>query len=83
VPAGTPANLRNAFPRRTPIGRASAAEVKSGYGLNTDIELRMLRVARRLGAHSVPENRAEADYIERLEKEMMPAVAAADLAELA
>ncbi|HTW92945.1 MAG TPA: hypothetical protein VMH22_14735 [bacterium] len=57
--------------------------MKSGYGLNTDIELRMLRVARRLGAHSVPENRAEADYIERLEKEMMPAVAAADLAELA
>ena len=71
----------------------TTVEVKSGYGLDTEAELRMLRVARRLGelefcrvvptfmgAHSVPKGTAKADYIERLETEMIPAVAAAELA---
>jgi len=71
----------------------TTVEVKSGYGLDTVTELRMLRVARRLGelklcrvvptflgAHSVPKRTAKADYIERLENEMIPAVAAAGLA---
>jgi len=71
----------------------TTVEVKSGYGLETEAELRMLRVARRLGelelcrvvptfmgAHSVPKGMAKADYIERLEVEMIPAVAAAGLA---
>jgi len=71
----------------------TTVEVKSGYGLDTEAELRMLRVARRLGelefcrvvrtfmgAHSVPKGTAKADYIDRLETEMIPAVAAAELA---
>ena len=71
----------------------TTVEVKSGYGLDTETELRMLRVARRLGelgfcrvvptflgAHSVPKRTPKADYIERLETEMIPAVAAAGLA---
>jgi imidazolonepropionase len=71
----------------------TTVEVKSGYGLDTEAELRMLRVARRLGelefcrvvptfmgAHSVPKGTPKADYIERLEIEMIPAVAAAGLA---
>ena len=71
----------------------TTVEVKSGYGLDTEAELRMLRVARRLGelefcrvvptfmgAHSVPKGTPKADYIERLEIEMIPAVAGAELA---
>jgi imidazolonepropionase len=71
----------------------TTVEVKSGYGLDTEAELRMLRVARRLGelefcrvvptfmgAHSVPKGTPKADYIERLETEMIPAVAGAELA---
>jgi imidazolonepropionase len=71
----------------------TTVEVKSGYGLDTEAELKMLRVARRLGeldfcrvvptflgAHSVPKRTPKADYIERLELEMIPAVAAAGLA---
>jgi imidazolonepropionase len=71
----------------------TTVEVKSGYGLDTEVELRMLRVARRLGelgfcrvvptflgAHSVPRRTPKAVYIERLEKEMIPAVTAAGLA---
>jgi imidazolonepropionase len=71
-------------------------EIKSGYGLRTDAELKSLRVARRLGAtapvtvrttflgaHAVPpefKDRAE-DYIAGVCDEMLPAVAAAGLAD--
>ena len=71
----------------------TTVEIKSGYGLDTECELRMLRVARRLGdlefcrvvptflgAHSVPKGTPKAEYIERIETEMIPAVAAAGLA---
>lgn len=69
-------------------------EVKSGYGLETEAELRLLRVARRLGAqlpidvkttflgaHTVPPEFSEDrdGYIERVTTEMIPA--AADLAD--
>ncbi len=39
-------------PRSTPMlaGGAATVEIKSGYGLDIETELRMLRVARRLGA---------------------------------
>ncbi|MDR1977804.1 MAG: imidazolonepropionase [Synergistaceae bacterium] len=65
-------------------------EVKSGYGLNTDTELKMLRVIRRLGletpqsvvptfmgAHAVPEEYRSHpdDYTALLLNEMLPAVA--------
>jgi imidazolonepropionase len=71
-------------------------EVKSGYGLDLDTELRMLRVARRLpehapvsvrttflGAHTVPpEYEGDADgYIAFVCEEVLPAVAAEGLAD--
>lgn len=73
-----------------------AFEVKSGYGLNTADELKMLRVAARLaetveadvkitflGAHAVGREYAgrQADYVDMLIADMLPAVAAEGLAE--
>jgi imidazolonepropionase len=71
-------------------------EVKSGYGLDLETELRMLRVCRRLGeefpvvihptflgAHAVPpefEGRGD-DYLDFVCREVLPAVVEADLAE--
>jgi imidazolonepropionase len=73
---------------------ATTVEVKSGYGLDTGTELRMLRAARALGetrpvrvattflgAHALPpEYAGDADgYIDRVCTEMLPAAAAAGL----
>jgi imidazolonepropionase len=73
----------------------TTAEVKSGYGLTLEDELKMLRVVARLaaegpielvptflGAHSFPpEFRDRRDaYVEHLVKEMIPRVAASGLA---
>ncbi len=73
----------------------TTAEVKSGYGLTTEDELKMLRVIRRLneegpidlvptfmGAHEVPpEYRGHRSrYVELVVQEMIPAVAEAGLA---
>lgn len=71
-------------------------EIKSGYGLDTDNEMKMLRVARRigtelgisvrtsfLGAHALPPEyagRAD-DYIDMICTEMLPAVAEVGLAD--
>ena len=71
-------------------------EIKSGYGLDIETELKMLRVARRLGernaltvrttflgAHAVPpefSGRADA-YVDRVCNEMLPAVVAEGLAD--
>ena len=73
----------------------TTVEIKSGYGLETASELKMLRVARRLGqdhpvtvhatflgAHSLPsefQGRPDA-YIDLVIEEMLPAVAAENLA---
>lgn len=73
----------------------TTVEIKSGYGLDLDTELRMLKAARRLGeiepvtvvttflgAHSLPpeyEGRSD-EYIEFVCEEVLPAVANADLA---
>jgi imidazolonepropionase len=69
-------------------------EVKSGYGLDRDNEIKMLRVARRLGverrvtvrtsflgAHALPQEFAGRpdDYIELVCRDMLPAAAAAGL----
>lgn len=77
-------------------GGITTVEVKSGYGLDRDTELAMLRVARRLGeqlpdsvfvsylgAHVVPEEFAEAPdaYVDFVVEEMLPAVAAGNLAD--
>ena len=71
-------------------------EVKSGYGLNTESEVQMLRVARSLadeqgvdvittflGAHTVPEEyRDDADaYVDLICNEMLPAVQETGLAD--
>ncbi len=73
-----------------------AIEIKSGYGLTLESELKMLRVVRRLkeaspipvkasflGAHAIPmeyKNRREA-YLDLVINEMMPRVAAEGLAD--
>lgn len=73
-----------------------AIEIKSGYGLNTADELKMLRVIRRirettrlrvvstfLGAHAVGREYAgrQAEYVDMLINEMLPAVASEQLAD--
>ena len=79
------------------IGQGTGAvEIKSGYGLNLEDELKMLRVIRRiknsspvevkstfLGAHAVPaefKNNRE-EYISLVINEMIPVVASEDLAD--
>ncbi|MCK5764859.1 MAG: imidazolonepropionase, partial [Bacteroidales bacterium] len=74
----------------------AAVEIKSGYGLNTEDELKMLRVIRKLkelspvriistflGAHAIPgeyKGRQEA-YVDLIINEMIPEVAAEELAD--
>ncbi len=73
-----------------------AVEIKSGYGLNTADELKMLRVIQRLrmlspltikstflGAHAVPaEYRGkQGEYVDLIINEMIPQVSAANLAD--
>ncbi len=79
----------------TAMGTGSV-EIKSGYGLTTESELKMLRVIRRLkasspltikanflGAHSVPlEYRGrQSEYVDLVINEMIPMVAAEELAD--
>ncbi len=69
-------------------------EIKSGYGLSVEDELKMLRVIRRikenapvavrstfLGAHAVARGMSREDYVELVCREMIPAVAAEGLAD--
>lgn len=73
-----------------------AVEIKSGYGLNTESELKMLRVIKRLkdlnlisvkatflGAHAIPAEFKEnkKGYIDLLITEMLPAIAEEKLAD--
>ncbi len=73
-----------------------AVEIKSGYGLTTEDELKMLRVIRRireespltvratfLGAHAVPAQYRDnrSGYVDLIINEMIPAVAAERLAD--
>ena len=73
-----------------------AVEIKSGYGLDTESELKMLRVIRRLkaetpllikstflGAHAVPleYKGRQTEYVDLIINEMIPMVAAEELAE--
>lgn len=75
---------------------SGAIEIKSGYGLSTDDELKMLRVIRRiretvpavvkstfLGAHAVARGMSREDYVRLVCREMIPAVAAEGLADFA
>ncbi|HEX8038904.1 MAG TPA: imidazolonepropionase [Chryseosolibacter sp.] len=82
--------LRRTLPRVEEIIRTGtgAVEIKSGYGLTPEDELKMLRVARRigretpltvkttfLGAHAVPPGTTRQDYVRLVVEEMIPAVA--------
>lgn len=71
-----------------------AVEIKSGYGLTVRDELKMLRVARRigketpltvrttfLGAHAVPREMKKDAYMKLVIEEMIPAVAGEKLAD--
>lgn len=73
-----------------------AIEIKSGYGLDIESELKMLRVIKRLknlnwipvkstflGAHAIPEelHGRKNDYIKLVSEEMLPAIAKENLAD--
>ena len=72
-----------------------AVEIKSGYGLTTDSELKMLRVIQRMKkhspllikstflAHAVPQEyqRSRKDYLNLLINEMIPLIGAEELAD--
>lgn len=72
----------------------TTVEIKSGYGLTLDDELKLLRAARALethrsvsilttflGAHAIPQGRDAQDYIDEVCDSMIPAVAAEGLAQ--
>ena len=75
-------------------GGTGAVEIKSGYGLTVKDELKMLRVARRigretpltikttfLGAHAVPKECSKQEYLKLILEKMIPAVAEERLAD--
>ena len=96
--AGEEALLGASLPRARALleDGATTLEIKSGYGLDTASEMKMLRVARRigtqlgigvrtsfLGAHALPPEyagRAD-DYVDMLCASMLPAVVEAGLAD--
>lgn len=74
----------------------TTAEAKSGYGLNTQEEIRQLRLLRDvqrehplelaitfLGAHTIPEEYRQSrhEYVEKIQTEMLPAIGRERLAE--
>src|SRR5687768_9979906 len=72
----------------------TTVEIKSGYGLNLDDEMKMLRAARRigamrpvtvvssfLGAHAVPPEHDAESYVDLLCEEMIPTIAGEGLAD--
>lgn len=72
----------------------TTVEVKSGYGLDTETELRMLSVIDRaddahpidvvptyMGAHAVPDGRTTDNYVEEVVTEQLPAVERQGVAE--
>lgn len=71
-----------------------AVEIKSGYGLTTEDEVKMLKVAKRigestglrvkttfLGAHAVPKETTKEAYLDKVINEMIPVVAEQGLAD--
>src|SRR5690606_12852661 len=96
--AGEDDLVASALPRLDHLLAAgvTTVEIKSGYGLDTETELRSLRAARRLGearpvtvtttflgAHALPPeaNGDKAAYVAKVVDEMLPAVAAEGLAD--
>ena len=88
--------LERSLPRAWEIIQSGtgAVEIKSGYGLTVKDEVKMLRVAKRigqetgmvvkttfLGAHAVPREHSKSDYLKLVIEEMIPAVAEEKLAD--
>ena len=88
--------VASALPRLAALQQEGVCcvEIKSGYGLDFDSELKMLRVIRRLaelqplriratflGAHAVPPEHERAEYLEEVISHMLPAIAAEGLAD--
>lgn len=90
--------LEESLPRAQAFVRegVTTLEIKSGYGLNLDTELKMLRVGRELqsqlgirvintflGAHALPSEYAgrQDEYVRHIVDDMLPAVAAEGLAD--
>jgi len=88
--------FERSMPRAIEIIRSGtgAVEIKSGYGLTVKDELKMLRVAKRigresgltvrttfLGAHAVPKETKKSAYIRLIIDEMIPAVVEEKLAD--
>lgn len=88
--------VRQTLPRLQALRRegVTSVEIKSGYGLSTRHELKMLRAIARLreelrmdihatflGAHAIPRERDREDYLREILEEMLPAVAEERLAE--
>jgi imidazolonepropionase len=88
--------VRTALPRLDALlaEGVTTVEVKSGYGLDTDAELRMLRAARRLegerrvsvattylGAHAIPAGGDRAAYLRSIVDEAIPRIARENLAD--
>jgi len=72
----------------------TTVEIKSGYGLDTETELRMLEVIERaddrhavdvvptfMGAHAVPESRAADEYVAEVVDDQLPEVASQGVAQ--
>src|SRR5207302_5522099 len=72
----------------------TTVEAKSGYGLTVEDELKVLRVMQRLnqetqlevvptflGAHAIPREFRESDYVDLVINEMLPRIASEKLAE--
>lgn len=72
----------------------TTVEIKSGYGLDLEDELKMLRAIRSLprqlpmdvsatflGAHAIPPGKDQAGYLDEVVEKMLPAVAAEGLAD--
>lgn len=73
---------------------STTVEIKSGYGLREDAELKILRTVQRLrryhpcnivptfmGAHAVPPGETSSEYVSSVTEEMLPSVAQAGLAD--
>ncbi len=73
---------------------ATTVEIKSGYGLTLESEIKLLRVANHLraispldivvtflGAHDFPKEKSREDYLAELQEHMMPQVATEKLAD--
>jgi imidazolonepropionase len=88
--------FERSLPRAIEIIRlgTGVVEIKSGYGLTTRDEIKMLRVAKRigretpltvkttfLGAHAVPKELTKPAYIDLVLQEMIPAIAEEKLAD--